>query len=378
MDPRVFVLICLAAASRPRQSAVLEVEVDRNDPQNDSYNETDFQRFRDAVNSGSIDQKWNIAKSAVWPSFLKAHPEETWGLFENLAKDNEAAVRIGAALSPAWAMVLETHNAGAWQLFEELAKDKVPNVRGSAALSPAWPMLLETHNAEAWRLFEELAKDKAPNGRNGAAGSPAWPMLLETHNAEAWQLFQKLAKHESWGARYGAAISPAWPMLLETHNAEAWQLFEGLAKDKAKDVRLGAAVSDGWPSLVKSNPWEAWQLFAELMADQDLMTANGRHLGLQNTHLALSPAWKAFDGVPQTVVREHLDGFTPTSLQDTAGLLQKIANNGFTHQVKDLPLVTFFANRLHSSTNETWLGEMAKLEIFASKAALRASLAENV
>ena len=363
MDPRVFVLICLAVASRPRQSAVLEVEVDRNDPQNYSFNETDFQHLRDAVNSGSIDQKTLIlvTQSEVWPSFLKAHPKETWGLFEKLAKDPEVTVKVGATLSPAWAMVLETHNAGAWQLFQELAKDKVPNVRGGAALSPAWPMLLETHNAEAWRLFQKLAKDEIPNGRGGAALSPAWPMLLETHNAEAWQLFQKLAKDESKNVRMEAARSPAWSMLLETHNAEAWRLFEELAKDKVPDVRWGAAVSPAWPDLVKSNLWEAWQLFAELMADQDL----------KNPNLVLSPAWKAFG-------REHLDGFTPTNLQDTAGLLQKMADNGFTHQVKDLPLVTFFANRLQRSTDETWLGEMAKMPLFASNAALRASLAENV
>ena len=326
MDPRVFVLICLAAASRPRQSALLEV--DPNDP-----NETDFQNPRDAGHSGD---------SPVLDS---------------------APLQQGA---PGTDIKIAVYHGG-WPEKEY------------AAEFGDWRPFLRSDPEEGWRLFKKLAtgdfvvRERARIGaearvREGAAKSPAWPILLETHNAEAWQLFKGLATDEAKDVRYGAGVSPAWPMLLKTHNAEAWQLIKDLAKDKDASVRFAASISPAWSDLVKSNPWEAWQLFAELVTDVDL----------QDPNLALSPAWKAFGSVPLTEVRQHLYGFTPTKLQDTAASLQKMADSGFTHQVKDLPLVTFFANRLHRSTNETSLGEMAKLEIFASKAALRASLAENV
>ena len=309
MDPRVFLLICLAAASRHQPSSVLEVEA--NDPQTYAFNETDFQRLRDlansgdsyriqelrdAVNSGDWDRMYRIAHSKTWPSFLKAHPEEGLGLFKKLAKDQDIRVR------------------------------------------------------------------------QGAAESPAWPMLLETHNAEAARLFEKLATHKNEYVRLGAARSPAWPMLLETNFEAAQRLFEELANDDHVGVGRGAAYSPAWPNLVRSNWWKAWQLFCKLMSDQDLV----------QPEFSASPAWKAFGNVPLTGVAEYLDSFTPTNLQDTAMSLQKMADYGFVHKVKDLQLVTFIANRLQRSANETWLGEMARLPLFAGNAALSASLAKNV
>ena len=343
MDPRVFVLICLAAASRHQPSASLEVAVDRNDPQNYSYNETDFQRLRDAVHSGDFPGLGSapLQQGAPGTDIKIAVYHGSWPKKEHAAEFGD------------WRPFLRSDPEEGWRLFKKLATfDFVPK---------EWNELDRLHLS----LEMEACRRKV---RKGSAKSPAWPILLETHNAEAWQLFKGLATDEAKDVRYGAGVSPAWPMLFKTHNAEAWQLVKDLAKDKDASVRFAASISPAWSDLVKSNLWEAWQLFAELVADPDL----------QDPNLALSPAWKAFGRVPLTVVREHLDGFTPTSLQDTAESLQKMADNGFTHNVKDLPLVTFFANRLQRSGNETWLGEMAKLPLFASKAALRASIAENV
>jgi len=258
MDPRVFLLICLAAASR-HQSSVLEVEA--NDPQDHAYNETDFQRLRDAVNSGDSDRMSRIARAEMWPSFLKAHPEE------------------------------------AWHLFEKLAKAEIGVVRQQAAYSPAWPMLFETRNAEAWHLFEQLATTDDMIVRMAAFDSPAWPMLLETHKAEA-----------------------------------AW-LFEKLATDENGSVRR-AAMSSAWPDLVRSNWWESWRVFVKLMSNQSLGLLHHASLA----ELAESPAWKAFGNVPLTAVTEHLDSCTPTDLQEMAISLQKVADNGFTPNIKDLPL----------------------------------------
>ena len=411
MDPRVFLLICLAAAFRPQPSSVLEV--DPNDPQNDAYNETDFQALRDIVNGDKSYWKPEAAGANMWPSFLKAHPEEGWHLFKKIAQETRSArsgwVRQKAAISPAWPMLLQTHTAEAWQLFQELAQDEDGGVREKAAESPAWPILLETHHAEAWQLFQKLATDdKYWQGRRGAAISPAWPMLLQTHTAEAWQLFQKLAKDKS--AREAAAISPAWPMLLQTHNAAAWQLFQKLATedkscfvrekaatspawpmllqthnaaawqlfqklakdDEYVDVRKAAATSPAWPDLVKSNQWESWQVLAEIMSNREFV-----HLASLPV-LAESPAWKAFGNVPLTGVAEHLKSFTPTNLQEMAMSAQKVADNGFRHKVKDLPVVKGVATTLQRSSNETWLGEMAELPLFARNAAQRLSPAQDV
>ena len=118
MDPRVFVLICLAAASRHQPSSVSEV--DPNDPQDESYNETDFQRLRDAVNSRDWRRKMVIAEAKMWPSFVKAHPEEGWRLFEKLATDKVAVVRWGAIVSPAWPDLIKLNLSQSWQLFAEL------------------------------------------------------------------------------------------------------------------------------------------------------------------------------------------------------------------------------------------------------------------
>ena len=327
MDPRLFVLICLAAASRHQPSSVLEVEA--NDPQDHAFNETDFQRLRDDVNGGDFRRMYYAAYSDMWPSSLKAHPEE------------------------------------GWRLFKKLAKDKYVNVRDGAARSPAWPMLLETHNAEAWHLFEKLATDKDDGGvRKGAAESPAWPMLLKTHNAEAWHLFEELAKDKLWRVRMGAAKSPAWPMLLEIHHAEAWRRFEKLATDKKGDVRGEAAESPAWPDLIQSNWLQSWQIFAELM---DTLSPDAEIL-------ARLPSWKAFGKVPPTAVAER----DSQELQDIARSLQKVADAGLSHEVIGLPLIDGFSTPLRRSTNETWLGEMVKLPLFASNAAPRVSPAENV
>jgi len=325
MDPRVFLLICLAAASRHQPSSVLEVEA--NDPQDHAFNETDFQRLRDAVNSGDHDRMYRIARAPMWPSFVKAHPEE--GL----------------------------------DLFKKLAKDKKANIRWGAAESPAWPMVLETHNAEAWPLFEKLAKDENVNVTQRAAYSPAWPMLLETHNAAAWRLFEKLAQDEDVLVRVGAAMSPAWPTLLETHNAEAWPLFEKLVQDEVAWVRWGAANSPAWPDLIQSSLSQSWQLFAELMSDQELRYRYWER-----------PSWKAFGKVPPTAVAEDRDS---QNLQ-TARSLQKMADSGLSHEVQGLPLFDGFFIQLRRSTNETWLGEMIKLPLFVGNAAQRSSPAENV
>ena len=333
MDPRVFLLICLATASRHQPSASLEV--DPNDPQNYTYNETDFQELRDGVNSAVVMYHW--PRVDMWPSFLKAHPEEGLDLFKKLATDDND-----------------------WQ------------IRQGACVSPAWPMLLETHNAEAWQLFQKLAKDQDNEVRESAAYSPAWPMLLETHNAEAWQLFQKLATDDNWKARSGAAISPAWPMLLQTHTAEARRLFEKLAQDKDEDVRKAAAVSPEWPDLVKSNLWESWQVLAELMSNRTLLHLAGL------AKLARSPAWKAFGNVPLTGVAEHLKSFTPANLHEMAMSAQKVADNGFRHKVKDLPVVKGVATTLQRSSNETWLGEMAELPLLAGNAAQRVSPTQDI
>ena len=338
MDLRVFLLICLAAAFRPQPSSVLEV--DPNDPQDHAFNETDFQRLRDDVNSGQWVRMYFIARAEAWPSFVKAHPEEGLDLFEKLAK---------------------------YEAKDE--HDDDVSVRKAAAISPAWPMLLKTHNAEAWQLFQKLAKDKDRYVRVSAATSPAWPMLLETHNAEAWQLFENLTKERDVRFRKGAAMSPAWPMLLQTHNAEAWQLFEKLARDEDCSVRKDAAMSPAWPDLVRSNVWEAWRVFAKLMSDHEL-----RH----EVHLPDSTAWAAFRAVPHAAVEEHLDSFTPTNLQEMAMSAQKVADNGFTPNVKDLPVVKGLGTRLQRSANETWLGKMAELPLFAGNAAQRVSPAQNV
>ena len=274
-------------------------EVDSNDPQDHAFNETDFQRIRDAVNSRDHYRMSWIARAEMWPSFLEAHPEE------------------------------------GWRLFKKLATDDLWTVRGGAAMSPAWPVLLETRNAEAWPLFEKLAKDKY-----------------------------------YWVVRQGAATSPAWPMLLETHNAEAWQLFEQLATDEKVDVRRRAAKSPAWPDLIKSNLPQSLQLFAELMSDQEL-----RKEGILGS-LARLPSWKAFGKVPPTAIAER----DSQELQGIARSLQKVADHALSlsHKVKGLPLSDGFSTPLRRSTNETWLGEMVKLPLFAGNAALGASLAENV
>ena len=118
MDPRLFLLICLAAAFRPQPSSVLEVEA--NDPQDHAFNETDFQRLRDAVNSGDEDRMEDIADAEMWPSFVKTHPEEAWRLFKKLATDKVAYVRGGAARSPAWPDLIKLNLSQSWQLFAEL------------------------------------------------------------------------------------------------------------------------------------------------------------------------------------------------------------------------------------------------------------------
>ena len=278
------------------------LEAEANDPQDHAFGETDFQHLRDAVNSGDSERMLHIALAKMWPSFVRAHPEE------------------------------------------------------------------------GWRLFKKLAKDKDRDVRWGAAVSPAWPMLLETHNAEAWQLLEKLATDEHFRVKRGAAMSPAWPTLLETRNAEAWLLFEKLAKDEVAWVRRGAAESPAWPGLVRSNVWERWQLFTELMSDPELMAEHES----DRKRLADSPGWEAFGAVPRTAVAEHLNSSTPANLQEMATSVQKVADNGFIHKVKDLPVVKGLAATLQRSSNETWLGEMAQLPLFAGDAALRASLAENV
>jgi len=50
---------------------------------------------------------------------------------------------------------------------------------------------------------------------------------------------------------------------------------------------------------------------------------------------------------------------------------QKVADNGFTPNVKDLPVVKGLGTRLQRSANETWLGKMAEMPLFAGNAAQR-------
>ena len=220
---------------------------------------------------------------------------------------------------------------------------------------------------------KSLVKDKDVDVRKAAAVSPTWLMLLETHNAEAWHLFQELAKDKDQVIRGKAATSPAWPILLETHHAEAWQLFRKLAtEDRYANVRESAANSPAWPDLVKSNLWESWQLLVELMSNRDLLHQASLPV------LAESLAWKAFGNVPLTGVAEHLKSFTPANLHEMAMSAQKVADNGFPHEVKDLPVVTGLGTRLQRSSNETWLGEMAELPLFAGNAAQRVSPAQDV
>ncbi len=329
MDLRVFVLICVAAAFRPRPSAVLEVHP--NDHQNYTYTETDFQRLRDEVNRSDPDTRIRrvfLKEAEIWSSFLKAHPEEGWRLFQKLAADEGWK----AASSPAWPMLLKTHSAEAWHLFEKLATDEVADVRGEAVQSPAWPMLLETQHAEAWHLFEKLATDEVAEVRRRAAGSPAWPMLLKTHNAEAWHLFEKLAT------------------------------------DEVAEVRWRAATSPAWPDLVKASPWESWQLFIELAGGQRL----------RGYPPLYASAWKPFGAVPRRAVAEHLNSVTPTNLQEMAMSIQEIADNGSPREVKDLPVTKGLATTLQRSANETWLGKVAELPLFAGNAAQRVSPAQNV
>ena len=305
-------------------------EVEANDPQDHAFNEADFQRLRDAVDSSDkgMNDKSDIGRAKVWPSFLKAHPKE------------------------------------GWRLFKKLAAGKYEDVRRGAAESPAWPTLLETHHAEAWQLFEKLATDKdSADVRSGAVRSSAWPMLLEAHNAEAWPLFEKLATDENEDVRKGVAKSPAWPVLLESNNAEAWPLFEKLAKDPDEDVRFVAANSPAWPDLIQSSLLQSLQIFAELMSDQEL----------RYDVVDLS-SWEAFGKVPPTAVTEHRDS---QNLQ-TARSLQKVADAGLSHEIRGLPLFDGFSTRLQRSTNETWLGEMVKLPLFVGHATLGVSPAENV
>ena len=127
-----------------------------------------------------------------------------------------------------------------------------------------------------------------------------------------------------------------------------------------------------WPDLVKSNLWESWQVLAELMSNREFVHLAGL------AELAESPAWKAFGNVPLTAVEEHLDSFTPTNLQEMAMSAQKVADNGFRHKVKDLPVVKGVATTLQRSSNETWLGEMAELPLFAGNAAQRVSPAQDI
>ena len=279
MDPRAFLLICLAAASRHQPSPALEVEAGLPTGPKHEFNETDFQLLRDGVNSMPPIKTIQLAQMEIWPSFLKAHPKEGWRLFKKLVREDAFGIfKKAAAESPAWPMLLETHNAEAWQLFQKLAKEDhrfadVANIRKAAVISPAWPMLLQTHNADAWQLFQKLAQDKDADVRNAAAVSPFWPMLLEKHTAEAWQLFQQLAQDVNEHVRSGAAMSPAWPMLLETHNAEAWLLFQKLAKDEQADVRKGASYSPAWPILLETHNEakfaERWKCFKELATNTD-------------------------------------------------------------------------------------------------------------
>ena len=218
MDLRVFVLICLAAASRHQPSSVFLVEA--NDPQDRSYNEADFQRLRDGVNSGNSDWMHDWAHVKMWPSFVKAHPEEGWHLFEKLAKDKRELVKEGAACSPAW------------------------------------------------------------------------------------------------------------------------------------------------PALIQSSLSQSVQLFAELMDA----------LEVQTWSLPALPLWEAFREVPPTAVAEQ----DSQELLGIARSLQTVADLRLSLEIKGLPLFDGFSTPLRRSTNETWLGEMVKLPLFASNAAPRASPAENV
>ena len=260
MDPRAFVLICLAAASRHQPSVSLGVEVELPTGRKHEFNETDFQRLRDGVNSIGPWKTIEVGEMEIWPSFLKAHPEEGLDLFKKLVRE------------------------------------------------------------------------------------------------DAFGIFRK-----------AAAYSSAWPMLLETHNAEAWRLFEKLATDEDGSVRTCAALSPAWPDLVRSNVWEAWRVFVKLMSDQGL-----GHLPAGST------SWKAFGTIPPTAVTEHLDSCTPTNLQEMAMSVQKVADNGYTPNIKDLPLFKALATRLQRSSNETWLGKMAEMPLFAGNAAQRVSPAQDV
>ena len=152
-------------------------------------------------------------------------------------------------------------------------------------------------------------------------------------------------------------------MLLETHNAEAWRLFEKLATDKDADVRWEAAMSPAWPDLIQSSLSQSLQIFAELMSDQELRDG-----------VVDLPSWKAFGKVPPTAVAER----DSQELLGIARSLQKVADNGVSHEIKGLPLFDGFSTPLRRSTNETWLGEMVKLPLFAGNAAPRVSPAENI
>ena len=131
-------------------------------------------------------------------------------------------------------------------------------------------------------------------------------------------------------------------------------------------------MSSAWPDLVKSNLWESWQVLAELMSNREFV----HHGSL--AELAESPAWKAFGNVPLTGVAEHLKSFTPANLHEMAMSAQKVADNAFRHKVEDLPVVKGVATTLQRSSNETWLGEMAELPLFAGNAAQRVSPAQDV
>ena len=176
-------------------------------------------------------------------------------------------------------------------------------------------------------------------------------------------LFKELAKDEA-KVRVGTLLCPAWRVLLETHNAEGWQLVKEIATDG------GAFWTYVWPDLIESNLSQSWQLFAKLMSDQ-MLHFRGDNI---TEVLADMPAWKAFGKVPPAAVAELRDS---QKLQ-TARSLQKVADDGLSHDVKGLPLFDGLSTQLQRSTNETWLGEMIKLPPFLGNAAQSISPAENV
>ena len=218
------------------------------------------------------------------------------------------------------------------------------------------------NEADFQRLRDEVnSSDKGMYDKSDIGRAKVWPSFLKAHPEEGWRLFKKLAAGKYEDVRRGAAESPAWPTLLETHHAEAWQLFEKLATDK-DDVRRGAAESPAWPDLIQSNLLQSLQIFAELLASTDGFSLFG-----------LS-SWKAFRKVPPTAFAER----DSQELLDIARSLQKVADHGDSHEIKGLPLFDGFSTHLQRSTNETWLGEMVKLPLFAGNAAERLSPAENV